>query len=223
MCCPNDTLIVRRFTDFLVNEVDLDHQVVYIKSLGLPESKKDKSTLSILAAETADASTRKTTDVQGNDTNEQAGSSKIRWSDNTAVLGVGEEHEDVVVDDQVIWNDTFEPSLSPFLSESSIAELRTMYLEGPEPPRVSDNGWVGIVHKESEDVEISEQEVIRNQENAPYSSDNKRGKRQNARGGNRRQRGRGGRSQGSGREDHRHILSEVCNSAGPFYYFSHPV
>ena len=195
---------------------------MHIKSLGLPESKKDKTTSLVLAEEVADVSTRETTDIQGNDTNEQAGSSKIHQSDSTVVPNEGEEHEGgVSANNEVTWDDTFESSLSPFFSESSIVELKTMYLEGPEPPRVSDNGWVSRVHKKSEDVEISEQQVLPNQENRPYSSDKKRGKNENARGRNGRHRGRGGRSQSSEREDHRKVLSEVYYSASDRFITSH--
>lgn len=214
-------LTAHRFTDFLVNEVDLDHQVVHIKSLGLPESKKDKTASSVVAEESIDTSTREVTDVQGSTTSEQAGSSNIRQSDDTVVPNVGgEEHEsEVAVDDEVSWDDTFESSLSPFLSESSIVELKKMYLDGPEPPRVSDNGWVSKVHKISEDVGISEQD----QATGVQSSNTRRGKNRDARGGRGRQRGRGGRSQGNEREDHRKVLSEVCHLAGQFCRFSHKV
>lgn len=204
----------------MVNEVDLDHQVVHIKSLGLPESKKDKAASSVVTEESIDASTREATDIQVSDTNEQAGSSKIRQSDNTIVPNAGsEEHEGGVVDDEVTWDDTFESSLSPFLSESSIVQLKTMYLEGPEPPRVSDNGYASRVQKKSEDVDIPE----RHQDNELQSSDTRWGKDRNARGGRGRQRGRGNRSQANEREDHRKVLSEVCHLAGQFYRFSHKV
>ncbi|KAF8138435.1 tRNA pseudouridine synthase D [Boletus edulis] len=199
---PIRGIIKQRFTDFLVNEVDLDHQVVHIKSLGLPESKKDKT-----ARDTADVSTQGAQDC---DTNEQAGPSKICQSNNSVAPNVGEEHESVA-DDQVTWDETFESSLQPFLSEASIAELKKMYLEGPEPPRVSDKGWVSRVHTQSEDVEISEQGALPHQDNVVQSSNTKRGKHQN-RDGRGRQRGRGGRSEGSGREDHRKVLSEPIGS-----------
>lgn len=207
-----------RFTDFLVNEVDLDHQVVHIKSLDLLESKKDKTASSVVTEESTDASTQKFTDTQVGDTNEQAGSSKIHQSDNTNVPNVGgEEHEsEVVVDDEVTWDDAFESSLSPFLPKPLIVELKKMYLEGPEPPRVSDNGYVSRMHKNSEGVEIPE----RGQVNELQSSDTMRGRNRNARGGKVRQRGRGGgRSQGSEREDHRKVLSEVCHPARQFCRF----
>ena len=209
-------MTVHRFTDFLVNEVDLDHQVVHIKSLGLPESKKGK-TASALAEEITDASVRENADIWGNDTNEQAGSSKTRQSDSTVVPSVGKEDEGgAVADDEVTWDDTFESSLSPFLSESSLVELKLMYLEGSDPPRTSDSGWTSRVHKKSGDVEVIEQEVLPRQEEAPYSSDKRRGKNENARGRGGRQKGRGLRSQGSKQEDHRKVLSEVCLPAGRY-------
>jgi len=185
---------------------------VHIKSLGLPESKKDKAASS---EEITDALIPEVTGIQENDANERAGPSIVRQSD-TGTPSVAEEHENKVADDEVIWNDTFESLLSPFLSEALIVELKKMFLEGPEPPRVSDNGWVSRVHKKSEDVEISEQDALPHQDIAPKSSDTKRGKHQNARGGRGRQRGRGGHSQGTERDDHRRVLSEVCHLAGQF-------
>ena len=136
------------------------------------------------------------------------------------MLNVGERESEVVADDEVTWDDTFESSLSPFLPESSLVDLKKMYLEGPEPPRISDSGWVSRLHNKSDDVEISERVALPQQDSGLQSSDTKRGKHQNARGGRGRQRGRGGRSQGSEREDHRKVLSEVCYLAGQFCHFS---
>ena len=204
-------MTARRFTDFLVNEVDLDHQVVHIKSLALPESKKEKDKTSVLAGEVADTSTGEITQD-----NAQAESSKIHQPDSTVAPNAGEQQQQAA-DEEVTWDDTFESSLSPFLSESSIVELKIMYLEGPEPPRASDNGWMSRVHTKSDDVETSEQWVL--SKNGPSSSDKMRGKGGNTRGRRGRQKGRGGCSQGSGREDSRQVSSEVCHSTGPFYHF----
>ncbi|KAI9574709.1 tRNA pseudouridine synthase D [Boletus coccyginus] len=209
---PIRGIIKQRFTDFLVNEVDLDHQVVHIKSLGLPESKKDKAASSVLAEETADASTPVVTGVQDSDANERAGPSTVRQSD-TVTPSIAKEHEnEVVADDEVSWDDAFESSLSPFLSEALIAELKKMFLEGPEPPRVSDKGWMSRMHKKSEDVEVSEQDALPHQDIVLQSSDTKRGKHQNARGGRGRQRGRGGHTQGTERDDRRSVLSKPIGS-----------
>lgn len=185
---------------------------MHIKSLGLPAPKKDKA-----AEDTADASTQEVTDIQDGDTNEQGGSTKTRQSENAVASNIGEERERQA-DDEVTWDDTFESSLTPFLSEASIAELKKMYLEGPEPPRISDSGWESRVHKKSEDVEIAEQDAPPQQDSGIQSPTAKRGKNRGVRG---RQRGRGGRSQGSEREDYRKVLSEVCHLAGQFCHFSH--
>lgn len=190
---------------------------MHIKSLSLPESKKDKT-----AEDPTDASIRGVTNVQDSDTNQQAGPSKIHPSDHTTAPNIGQEHEsEVVADDEVTWDETFELSLSSFLSETSIAQLKQMYLDGPEPPRVSDNGWVNKVHKKSEDVEISEQDAPPHQDSGIRPSDTRREKHQHSRGGRGRQRGRGGRSQGSEREDNRKVLSEVCHLVGQSCHFSH--
>ncbi|KAG9317426.1 tRNA pseudouridine synthase D [Chiua virens] len=203
-------IIKQRFTDFLVNEVDLDHQVLHIKSLGLPEPSKKDKTLSILTEEIGtDASTREAIDVHDGNTNEQAGSSKTRPLDNTVVPNVDEVQENQT-SDEVTWDDAFEPSLSPFLSESSISELKKMYLEGPEPPRVSDNGWVSRGQKKSGDVTVSEQGGLLYQEEELNSSEIVPAGHSKARGKG-RQRGRG-RPQSSERGDHRKILSEPISS-----------
>lgn len=197
----------------MVNEVDLDHQVVHIKSLGLPESKKGRATEDI-----ADVSTREAVDVQDG----QAGPSKARQSDDTVMPNTGEEHgSEEVANGEVTWDDTFETSLSPLLSEASISDLKKMYLEGPDPPRASDNGWMSRIHKKSEDIEVSEPDALAHQNDGVQSPDTKRGKHQSVRGGRGRQRGRGGRSQGSEREDHRKVLSEVRHPAGQFCHLSH--
>lgn len=194
---------------------------MHIKSLGLPESKKDKAASLVLAEETVDASTPVATGVQDSDTNERAGPSTVRQSD-TATPSIAKEHEnEMVADDEVTWDDAFESSLSPFLSEALIVELKKMFLEGPEPPRVSDKGWTSRMHKKSEDVDISEQDALPHQDIVLQSSDTKRGKHQNARGGRGRQRGRGGHTQGTERDDRRSVLSKVCHLAGQFHHSSH--
>lgn len=84
---------------------------------------------------------------------------------------VSEEHESEAAAagevSEVTWDDTFESSLLPFLSASSIAELKKMYLEGPEPPRISDSGWVGRAQQKPEDLETPEQDIPSHQDNGP--------------------------------------------------------
>lgn len=146
--------------------------MVRIKSLGLPESKKDKAAPSGLADEIPGASTSQdATDAQGDDTTELAGQSNV-----TVKPLVSEEHESEAAaaageDSEVTWDDTFESSLLPFLSASSIAELKKMYLEGPEPPRISDSGWVGRAQQKPEDLETPEQDIPSHQDNGPQPQD----------------------------------------------------
>ncbi|KDQ29347.1 hypothetical protein PLEOSDRAFT_1064122 [Pleurotus ostreatus PC15] len=41
------------------------------------------------------------------------------------------------------WPESNNTALAPFLSEDAISKLKTMFLEGPTPPKVSDSGWGG--------------------------------------------------------------------------------
>ena len=108
------------------------------------------------------------------------------------------------------WPDSFDTSLAPFLSESLIAQLKQMYLEGPEPPFVSDSGWAGRKTKISEGDEAgpSNEKVEEGTEveNTSVAKGN-RGKRGRGRG----RRGRGGEGGRGGPkvEDTRKVVSEV--------------
>ncbi|KAG1755584.1 tRNA pseudouridine synthase D [Suillus lakei] len=155
---PISGIIKQRFTDFLVFEVNQDHQVIHLKSLDMPESSSKKG-----KADTP-------------------------------------------------WNDRFTDKLTPYLSEASINQLKMMFLEGREPPRLTDSGWGGRVTKTTEDEEV---DVSQSEDTG------KRGKNRGGRGGRGdrgdrggrggRGRGRGGR-QGGEREDNRKVLSEPISS-----------
>ncbi|KAF8845835.1 tRNA pseudouridine synthase D [Paxillus ammoniavirescens] len=209
---PISGIIKQRFTDFLVYEVDLDHRVVHIKSLDMPESspKKEKAPGSEPAEETIERGLPQlaTNDQHDDAGTGHAGSSQTVQSSTQPICDEKEGESSAV--DEVAWGASFDTSLAPFLSEASIAQLKNMYLEGPEPPRVTDSGWGGKVSKRSEDIEMTDQGQP---EGNSEESSAGRGKNRNARGGRGgRQRGRGGRSQGGEREDHRKVLSEPISS-----------
>ena len=195
---PKGSLTVRRFTDFLVYEVDQDKNVVHIKSLGMPTPPGKKAKNVELASEV----------------NEDAPSGEPSAKEDTeAELGAeapaealdkapGEKSKQA--SPTVPWLDSFTARLDPFLSTEKIEEVKKMFLEGPEPPFVSDAGWSGRrAAKESGtsgSIDVEESEGTRKE------SEGKRGnsKRGRDRGG------RGGRGGGkSVRGDHRKVTSEV--------------
>lgn len=105
------------------------------------------------------------------------------------------------------WPDSFTTRLSPFLSTEKIEEVKKMFLEGPEPPFVSDTGWSGRQAAKTTEGGGSgsinvEENVETRKENGGRRGSSKRGRDRGGRGG----RG-GGRSV---REDRRKVTSEVC-------------
>lgn len=177
----------RRFTDFLVREVNLDREVVRIKSLAKPssESKKNAESTEREAATSSAAAVK---------------DSAIPAESDIQVAAAQIE------DENVPWPERFNTILKDFVSEPVIEELKKMFLEGPEPPFVSDSGWSG---RPTKDEGSSAAEVTEEPEAKAEASDSrgKRGKRGRDRG---RGRGRGG---GAGkREDTRKVLSDVSLS-----------
>lgn len=186
-----------RFTDFLVYEVDQDGKVLHLKSLGKPESpKEEKEKVSPLSTaghavksegSTAPLDSEKAEGLSATNSASEQGEKFSTSESKTQSKGNS-------------WLEHFDTSLSAFLDGDKRAELKRIYLEGPEPPRVSDNGWAGrVASSKSEDapavVEVPDTQVRR---------DNRRG-----RGGKRGGRGasRGGHT--DKREDTRKVLSDV--------------
>jgi tRNA pseudouridine13 synthase len=109
------------------------------------------------------------------------------------------------------WPERFTVALSKYMSDGVISQLKTMYLEGPEPPFVSDDGWASRPGTEAEtggDATVSRAAV----EPEPESSG--RGGRGRGRGGRGARGGRGGRGGARGgrpapRIDNRKVLSDV--------------
>ena len=105
----------------------------------------------------------------------------------------------------VPWPDLFSTRLSPFLSAEKIEEVKQMFLEGPEPPFVSDAGWSGRpAAKANENAGSGSMDI---EENVETRGDDKGKKGSNNRGRDRG--GRGGRGGKPVREDHRKVKSEV--------------
>ncbi|KAG2141802.1 tRNA pseudouridine synthase D [Suillus bovinus] len=211
---PISGIIKQRFTDFMVFEVNQDHQVVHLKSLDMPESssKKGKGTneggSSIADAEASMAQPQEpVTSAEPNTTEELSANTEVKDKDDSTLTDTP-------------WNDQFTQKLAPYLSEASIDQLKTMFLEGREPPRVTDSGWGGRLTKTTEDSTDTPDAAKPSEEVDASQSDDtgKRGKNRGGRGDRGGRGGRGGRGRGRGgrqggeREDHRKVLSEPISS-----------
>ncbi|EGO02191.1 hypothetical protein SERLA73DRAFT_48912 [Serpula lacrymans var. lacrymans S7.3] len=124
---PINGIIKQRFTDFLVYEVDLDYKVVHIKSLEMAESSQKKNEPAV---------------------QEAAGTGSTKDEEQITVEGVEASKSD---EPEQSWGERHGGLLAPYMSEDAIIQLKQMYLEGPEPPRTSDNGWESKRTKPTED------------------------------------------------------------------------
>lgn len=215
-----------RFTDFLVFEVDLDSNVIHLKSLEKPESspKKDAKQGGDSLAEAASipavptnensAAASETTPTQLEEVAVPQGDTVIDLPLVAAERGGDDEIKVPETQNEVgPWPERFTATLAPFLSEETIGRLKDLFLEGPEPPFVSDSGWGGRQAKvgESEEAESSSAVAEMPQEEPSKREKGKRGRDRGSRGG---RGGRGGRvargGRPGGREDHRKVLTDVC-------------
>jgi tRNA pseudouridine13 synthase len=104
---------VPRFTDFLVFEVDLDDKSIHLESIGKPASPGNDNDISPGSTARKDASTESDDD----DSSQKA--------------------------NVLVWQDHFTTALAPFLDPERIQQIKDMYLQGRDPPRISDSGWAG--------------------------------------------------------------------------------
>lgn len=114
--------------------------------------------------------------------------------------------------DEGPWPERFTTTLSAYLSAPSIEQLKQMYLEGPEPPFVSDGGWGARKPREEGDAEEAPEEPVK----------------ESTRGNRGRGRGRGGRGGRGGRAgkrpDTRKVVSEVRHIfRNPYETFGFPI
>ena len=191
-------------------EVDLDYNVIHLRSLDMPESsgKKDREQLdtSIVTTQMSETeptgkATAENFPVEWVSTTEQnlgCESTKPPNSDERYHKGDEDKHKNPEPTDP--WPDRFNKALGPFLSPDGIEQIKKMFLEGPKPPRVSDSGWGGRQAK------ISEAGSSGAPDDAPeLEKEDRRGKSGRGRGGRNVRGGRGG-----GRmEDTRKVLSNV--------------
>jgi tRNA pseudouridine13 synthase len=200
--------IAHRFTDFLVYEVDLDHNVVHVKSLDMPESSHKKEKYTTVATDGMELDSKMDVEPVAQDTTvevtqeDDGVSSKTVYGnfEATSSATVGARHDKGKAKEIAEpWPGRFSVALAPFLSEDKITKVKTMLLEGPEPPRVSDSGWGGRTATPSETRSAIAPGPMQEE-----SEQDKR-RRKNDRGG----RGaRGGRDVGR-REDNRKVVSDV--------------
>lgn len=215
--------LIFRFTDFLVFEVDLDGNVIHLKSLAKPQSSikkpSDQAETSAEAvqdapsvhAENGDASASGSTVPSGSQSGAQPGASSTD-------IQPSEER----VEDDSPWPDRFTTKLSEFLSPELVEKIKTMYLEGPEPPFVSDNGWGGRQTKLS-NAEAGDADAVPESEQ-PEAPPEKAGSgsRGRDRGGRGRRGGRGGRGgRHATREDHRKVVSDVRSALDCCEQYTH--
>jgi tRNA pseudouridine13 synthase len=195
-------LIVRRFTDFLVYEVDQDSSVVHIKSLGMPEpsAKKAKDLGEPVSKVKVDVTSEEPSVIQ------ESTEAGLAAEESADAIDKKDGDSSNQTSSTVPWPDLFSARLAPFLSTEKIEEVKNMFLEGPEPPFVSDAGWSG--RSTAKANEIGDSGSMDIEENTEMKSDDK-GKKGSSRRGRDRG-GRGGRGGKPVREDHRKVISEVC-------------
>ncbi|KDQ20751.1 hypothetical protein BOTBODRAFT_50816 [Botryobasidium botryosum FD-172 SS1] len=216
-------IIKQRFTDFLVFEVEPEGKVVRLKSIGKPDDphakkaedakKEEESTLEgTQDAPVTEDSKETTADASSKD----AATFELTGATDTTAPAPPPKEENKP------WPDSFTTTLAPFFSTEALENLKEMFLQGPEPPFVSDGGWGARGIKKEGDSEAVEEkeseEKVPEDSSLPVTFGNGRG----SRGGRGRDRGgrggRGGRGRGRGgargttREDHRKVDSEPISS-----------
>jgi len=117
-----------RFTDFLVNEVDLDGQVVHIKSLAMAEPA------GVAASAIVDERIVADDTVHGVESGSPFNSAGIRDNAVDSLPAAGEDLLEANIVEAEPWPEHFSALLKPFLSEDAIDQVKKMYLEGPLPP-----------------------------------------------------------------------------------------
>ena len=196
-CYPVQVITVQRFTDFLVYEVDQDSNVVHIKSLGIPvlPEKKAKDVGVPASDVNADASSGEPSVKGGTET-------ELRTEMAAEALGKVPSEQ---ASSTVPWPDSFTTRLSPFLSTEKIEDVKKLFLEGPEPPFVSDAGWSGRQTTKADESGTSGSMDLKEGVETRKEDGGRRGSSARGRGRG----GRGGRGGKSLREDHRKVTSEV--------------
>lgn len=185
----------------MVYEVDQDSNVVHIKSLGIPEAptKKAKGVGETVSEVNADVTSGVPSVIQESAEAELGAKAPIEAVD--TIHGDSSAQTSTTVP----WPDSFSTRLAPFLSTEKMEEIKQMFLEGPEPPFVSDAGWSGRPTAKANESSASGSMDIKDTIETKGGDGGRKGS--NKRGRDRG--GRGGRGGKAVREDHRKVISEV--------------
>jgi tRNA pseudouridine13 synthase len=188
-----------------VYEVDLDGKVINIKSLARPSSDLKKHKELQAAGANAAASTDVPEEASAATTtnepiDEAAASPKEPAADQKPSA------ENVVDEDDGEWHERFDTTLKAYLSDGVIEQIKNLYLEGPEPPFVSDAGWEGRKAKPDDDARTQDQPMDVDDDSSKGSKPS-RGRGKGRGGGRGRERGaRGGRG---AKVDTRRVVTDV--------------
>ncbi|GJJ07479.1 hypothetical protein Clacol_001681 [Clathrus columnatus] len=120
-------IIKQRFTDFLVNEVDLQGNVVHLKDITQPEMPKEvkDNEVNNVSDISSGVNETETPDPSNLQTNRKPDKEK---TNRAAKPTVPPEQE-------FQWTNETAGALAPFLDPEALKQLEEMYLQGPEPPR----------------------------------------------------------------------------------------
>ncbi|EPQ59476.1 tRNA pseudouridine synthase D [Gloeophyllum trabeum ATCC 11539] len=132
-----------RFTDFLVFEVDLDGNEIHLKDIGPPDASAVYGQKKIKDAPS--------TDVPMDGVESTAPAPSTPAPEPTA--DPQPPPAPAPAPAEPIWPDSFTDRLQPYFAPDKLDALKKMYLEGPEPPFVSDSGWGGRKPKTDADGE----------------------------------------------------------------------
>ena len=181
-----------------MNEVDLDGNVIHVQSLEMPSSEGKKK------ANLEGAETKEEAPTVQETPKESVTATDVAIDTST---GKSEVVMDAAPSEEEPWPEHFNASLMLYLSKEQVEELKKIFLEGPEPPFVSDSGWSGRQAKTTQSTEDNLSEAPASVEPPPTDRERgTKGKRGRDRGG--RRGGRGGWG-GTTREDHRRVISNV--------------
>ncbi|WVF66366.1 hypothetical protein IAT40_001106 [Kwoniella sp. CBS 6097] len=140
-------VIKQRFTDFLVNEVSLDGEVLHLKDITKPKEPESTKPLGHNQNNTASASK--------DDTANSAALSEVKETAATStsadIQAEGETKQDETATAALPeslrfqahpqWSSSTTLKLRPHLSDETIVALHNLVVEGKEPPPKSDSGW----------------------------------------------------------------------------------
>ncbi|WVQ93983.1 hypothetical protein IAU59_001061 [Kwoniella sp. CBS 9459] len=227
-------VIKQRFTDFLVNEVSLDGEVLHLKDITKPkEPESNRDQPQSQSKDQSEGEKKNSGPAPVISSGKQGGEIAATPSTDTPTSGETKDEDDAAsaalpetlrFEAHPQWSTSTTIKLRPHLSDETIVALRQLVVEGKEPPLRSDSGW----GSRPKAVGGNEEDAM-NEESAGNGSGSgsatglgngaagwggrgqgrDRGRGRGGRGG--RGGGRGGQG-GWGVEDHREVVSQVIKS-----------